>query len=86
MIAVTENRLEARLEIRLLPEKLQMLKDEAARKNTSVGGIVREAIDSYWAVSAEEKLTAVRKLAELKAPVAAWDKMKKEIEAEYKSD
>lgn len=81
-----ENRLEARLEIRLLPEKLQMLKDEAARKKTSVGGIVREAIDSYCAVSPEEKLAAVRKLAGLKAPVTDWDKMKQEIAAEYKSD
>jgi len=86
MILVPENRLDARLEIRLLPEKLQILKDEAARKNTSVGCIVREAIDSYCAVSTEEKLAAVRKLAELKAPVTAWDKMKKEIVAEYKSD
>ncbi len=83
---MSEKRLDARLEIRLLPEKLQMLKDEAARKNTSVGSIVREAIDSYCAVSAEEKLAAVRKLSELKAPVNAWDKMKKEIEAEYKPD
>ncbi len=81
-----EKRLESRLEIRLQPEKLQMLKDEAARKNTSVGGIVREAIESYCAVSAEEKLEAVRKLAELKAPAANWDDMKREIEAEYKSD
>jgi predicted DNA-binding protein len=79
MVFMPVNRLEARLEIRLLPETLQMLKDEAARKNTSVGGIVREAIDSYCAVPADEKLAAVRKLAELKAPVAAWDKMKKEI-------
>ncbi len=83
---MADNRLDARLEIRLLPEKLQMLKDEAAKKNTSVGGIVREAIDSYCAVSAEEKLAAVKKLAELKAPVTTWDEMKKEIEAEYKSD
>ena len=83
---VPENRLEARLEIRLLPEKLQMLKDEAARKNSSVGEIVREAIDSYCAVSAEEKMAAVKKLAELKAPVAAWNKMKMEIEVEYKPD
>ncbi len=83
---MTENRLDARLEIRLHPEKLQMLKDEAVKKNTSVGGIVREAIDSYCAVSAEEKLAAVRKLAELKAPVTDWDKMKKEIEEEYKPD
>ncbi len=83
---MSENRLDARLEIRLLPEKLQILKDEAARRNISVGGIVREAIDSYCAVSAEEKLAAVRKLAELKAPVAAWDEMKKEIEEGYKPD
>ena len=83
---MSDKRLQARLEIRLHPEKLQMLKDEAAKKNTSVGGIVREAIDSYCAVSAEQKLDAVKKLAEIKAPAATWNKMKKEIEAEYKSD
>ena len=81
-----ENRLDARLEIRLHPEKLQKLKEEAAKKNTSVGSIVREAIDTYCAVSVEEKLAAVKELEELKTPTAGWDKMKKEIETGYKGE
>ena len=81
-----EDRLDARLEIRLHPEKLLMLKEEAAKKKISVGSMVREAIDSYCAVSAAERLAAVNKLAALSAPVTDWDKMKKEIEAGYEAD
>lgn len=76
-----EKKLEARLEIRLRPEQLQKLKEEAAAKKTSVGDLVREAIDQRYAVSPEDKLNAVRDMASINAPVADWDQMKKEIEA-----
>lgn len=78
-----DKKLEARLEIRLHPEQLQKLKDEAAAKNISVGNIVREAIAQRYAVSRDEKLKAVQQMAEINAPVTDWKQMKKEIESGY---
>lgn len=74
-------KLDVRLEIRLYPEQMEKLKEEAARKNTSVGNIVREAIEQRYQVSSEEKLIAVQKLAGINAPVSDWEQMKKEIDA-----
>ena len=73
-------KLDARLEIRLYPQQLQKLKEEAAQKRTSVGNIVREAIDQRYQVSTEDKLKAVQKLAAINAPVTDWEQMKREIE------
>ncbi|EEG76267.1 ribbon-helix-helix protein, CopG family [Dethiobacter alkaliphilus] len=78
-----EKKLDTRLEIRLYPEQLQKLKTEAKEKNTSVGDLVREAIDQRYIVLKEEKLKAVEELANINAPVTTWEQMKKEIEAGY---
>jgi len=80
-----DQKLKARLEIRLQPEQLRKLKEEAAKKNSSVGSIVREAIDNHYKVSTKDKLAAVKKLSGLHAPVKDWEDMKKEIEAGYKN-
>lgn len=74
-----ETKLNARLEVRLYPEQLKQLKDEAKQKNTSVGNLVREAIDQRYQVSKVEKMDAVNQLAKINAPVADWEQMKKEI-------
>lgn len=74
-----DDKLTARLEVRLYPEQLEQLKDEAKQKNTSVGNLVREAIDQRYQVSKEEKMQAVNQLAKVNAPVADWEQMKKEI-------
>ncbi len=76
-----DKKLDARLEIRLYPEQLKKLKDEAAAKNTSIGELVREAIDERYEVSCEDKLKAVQQMANINAPVTNWEQMKKEIEA-----
>ncbi|MEW6624413.1 MAG: ribbon-helix-helix protein, CopG family [Bacillota bacterium] len=78
-----EKKLDARLEIRLYPEQLKKLKDEAAAKNTSVGDLVREAIDQRYKVSRDDKLKAVEQMANINAPVTNWQQMKKEIESGY---
>jgi len=78
-----DKKLDARLEIRLQPEQLKKLKDEAAAKNTSVGNLVREAIDQHYEVSREDKLKAVQQMAHINAPVTNWEQMKKEIESGY---
>ncbi len=77
---MVEKKLEARLEIRLAADQLKNLKEEAAARNASVGSLVREAIDLCYEVTGNQKLDAVKKLAELDAPVSSWDEMKSEIE------
>jgi len=47
-------KLEARLEIRLDPQQLQNLKDEAAAKGTSVADLVREAISTLRSIKGGE--------------------------------
>ncbi len=77
---MAEDKLEARLEIRLTPEQLQKLKDEASARDMSVGSLVRETLEMRYAVSREDKLAAVKKLGDLKAPVKNWEELKEEIE------
>ncbi len=79
-----EKKLGARLEIRLHPDQLEKLKKEAAEKKKSVGSIVREVIELRYEVSEEDRLKAVQQISGLNAPVADWEQMKKEIEAEYR--
>jgi anti-sigma28 factor (negative regulator of flagellin synthesis) len=78
-----DKKLDARLEIRLHPEQLRKLKNEAAANNTSVGDLVREAIDKRYEVSKDDKLKAVQQMANINAPVADWEQIKKEIESGY---
>ena len=73
-------KLEKRLEIRLYPKQLQKLKDEAEAKNTSVGELVREAIEQRYEVSVQDKLEALQMMSSINAPVSTWEEMKKEIE------
>ncbi len=79
-----EEKLGARLEIRLNPDQLEKLKKEAAEKKKSVGSIVREAIELRYEISEEDRLKAIQQISGLNAPVADWEQMKKEIEAEYR--
>ena len=74
------SKLDKRLEIRLYPEQLQKLKEEAEAKNTSVGELVREAIEHRYEVSVKDKLEALQMMSSINAPVSAWEEMKKEIE------
>ncbi len=77
---MTEDKLEARLEIRLTPEQLQKLKDEASARDISVGGLVRETLEMRYAVTREDKLAALKKLGNLETPVKNWEELKQEIE------
>lgn len=75
-----KEKLEARLEIRVYPKQLKKLREEAKNKGTSIGNIIREAIDQRYQVSGEDKLKAVQKMAGINGPVSDWDQMKHEIE------
>lgn len=76
---MTEDKLDARLEIRLTPAQLQKLKSEASAREISVGSLVRETLELRYAVSREDKLAAVKKLAGLETPVRNWEELKDEI-------
>jgi NTP pyrophosphatase (non-canonical NTP hydrolase) len=76
---MAEDKLDARLEIRLTPEQLKKLKSEASSRDISVGSLVRETLELRYAVSREDKLAAVEKLAGLETPVKNWEDLKKEI-------
>lgn len=79
MMTMIEDKLDARLEIRLTPAQLQKLKSEAAAREISVGSLVRETLELRYVVSREDKLDAVKKLAGLEAPVRNWEELKAEI-------
>ncbi|MTI96024.1 MAG: ribbon-helix-helix protein, CopG family [Firmicutes bacterium] len=76
-----DKNLSARLEVRLHPEQLNRLKAEANKRHTSVGNLVREAIDQKYLAINTDKLKAVEQMAGLNAPVASWEEMKREIES-----
>jgi hypothetical protein len=80
---MSKKKLDVRLEVRLYPEQLKKLKEEAADKDTSVGELVREAIEQRYEVSKDDRLKAVEQMASINAPVTTWEQMKKEIESGY---
>lgn len=76
-----KNKLSERLEIRVEPGQLEKLKKDALVNNTSVGEIVREAIETKYKTTQAEKIAAAKDLEQVNAPVKNWEDMKKEIEA-----
>lgn len=57
-----------RMQILLSPEQRRRLKAEAKRRGTSVGSLVREAIDARFAgkFTREERIRAVEEIAKVK--------------------
>jgi len=56
------------------------LKDKARRDNVSIGGLVREAVATYYGMKTkEDKLQALKKLRSLDLPVADPETMENEI-------
>jgi hypothetical protein len=62
---------------------MRMLRREAARRGTSVAGVVREAIDSLVREDRAARRRAAEALFRVGAPVADWQVMKREIEAAH---
>lgn len=71
--------LSQRLEIRLEPDVIQRLRQEARRRDTSLTQLVREAIDLLLKQDREAKQQAAEALFQVGAPVDDWEKMKQEI-------
>ena len=73
--------LSERLEVRLAPETVHLLRREAERRGISVAKLVREAIDLLLREDREARLRAAEALFHVEAPAGDWPQMKKEIEA-----
>ncbi len=75
-----------RTQVLLSPEQHRRVVRLAARASTSVGAVIRAAIDAYEpAVSSDRRRRALEELFALDAPVGEWDEMEREIEAGYTS-
>lgn len=70
-----------RLEVRLDPRTMRLLREEARRRRLPMGELVRDAIDRLLREDRQERLTAAEALCQVEAPVAEWEDMKREIEA-----
>ena len=69
-----------RLEIRLNPDTMRLLREEARQNNVSVAQVVRQAIESFLNEDRQSQLQAAWALFQVEAPVDDWDRMKREIE------
>jgi len=74
-------KLSERVEVRLAPETVHLLRREAKRRGISVAKLVREAIDLLLREDREARLRAAEALFQVGAPTADWPQMKQEIEA-----
>lgn len=72
-----------RLEIRLPPEMMRLLRQEAHQRGISVAQLVREAIEFLLVQERQARMQAAEALFQIEAPVAAWSDMKREIEAAH---
>lgn len=58
----------------------EKLKEKARRENVSIGGLVREAVATYYGIkNKEDKLEALNRLKSLNLPAADYESMEKEI-------
>ena len=73
--------LSERLEVRLAPETVPLLRREVERRGISIAKVVREAIDLPLRGDREARLRAAEALFQVGAPTASWSQMKREIEA-----
>lgn len=68
-----------RTQVLLSPVQVDKLKRIAARDGTSVGAVIRNAIDSYVDPGANSRQRAIDSMLSMNAPVDDWDVMKAEI-------
>lgn len=69
-----------RLEVRVSPRTLYLLRREAARRGVSVARVVREAVEVFLQREAAGRLAAAEALFRIEAPVSDWEQMEREIQ------
>jgi predicted DNA-binding protein len=78
--------LSERLEVRLSPVTMAMLRKEAQSRGVSIAQLVREAIEILIKEDRNLRINAAEALFRIEAPVAEWKEMKKEIEGAHQGD
>jgi len=73
------------LEVHLPPQTLQLLRQEAERREIPLAELVREAIDLLLAQDKQARMQATEALCHVEAPVTDWEQMKREIEEAHRS-
>jgi len=68
-----------RTQVLLSPSQRLRLERMAAEKGTSIGAVVRDAIDQYTAPRARPARDAMETMFALGAPTSDWEEMKAEI-------
>lgn len=68
-----------RTQVLLTPEQRARLDRIAEREGTSVGAVIREAIEHYTVPRTRPRDEALRDLFDIGAPVDDWEAMKEEI-------
>ncbi len=71
--------LTARIPVLVTPEQRERLDRLAAREGTSVGAVVRAAIEAYTGTPTRSARAVLDDLFSLEAPVGDWSTMKAEI-------
>ena len=68
-----------RTQVLLSPGQVEKLKRIAARQGSSVGAVIRDAIDGYVDPGADSRQRAVDSMVAMNVPVDDWEVMKAEI-------
>jgi hypothetical protein len=68
-----------RTQVLLSPQQVEKLKRIAVRDGSSVGAVIRDAIDSYIDPGADARRRAIDSMLSMNAPVDDWEVMKAEI-------
>jgi hypothetical protein len=68
-----------RTQVLLSPQQVDKLKRIAVRDGSSVGAVIRDAIDSYIDPGADARRRAFDDLLSMNAPVDDWEVMKEQI-------
>ncbi len=73
-----------RVQVLLPPEQYDRLEALAQARGTSVGALIRQAIqDCYDEADPSDRRHAVRQLSALRLPVADWEEMERESMPEH---
>ena len=72
--------LSERLEVRISPQMMDLLRQEAQQRGVSIAQLVREAIEQLLLQDRRARIQAAEALFQVEAPVSEWLEMKREIE------
>ncbi|MCE5329668.1 hypothetical protein LLG07_04990 [bacterium] len=74
-----DEKISKRTQILLTDRQFKKLKEIADYRETSMGFLIREAIDTVYLDKKKNKEKLVEKLISMNLPVSDWEDMKKEI-------